>query len=225
MALNSGGAEQGATTSRILNKLNYAFSEIAEDIGTAATGDIVVVLDASDNYNVKYGDAANIKEIISLDGLTATDDEINAVADVSGRIIDLDATSLTVTAGTHGERIVTLSHTAATSTVTLPAATGTGNIYRFIVSAVNTNNHVIQVANATDVFEGVAWMANDTDSSVSAFETGASDDTLTLNGTTTGGAAIGDKVEIIDYASGKFMIHAFLTGTGTEATPFSAAVS
>lgn len=161
----------------------------------------------------------------AIDGVTATAAELNAVADVSGRLINLAATSLTLTAATHGERIVTLAHTGAASTVTLPAASGSGNIYRFIVKAVNTSNHVIKVANATDVFEGVAWMANDTDNSVSAFESGASDDTLTLNGTTTGGAAIGDYVEIIDYASGKFMIHAHLTGTGTEATPFSATVS
>jgi len=164
---------------------------------------------------------------IFVDGteITATAAELNAVADVSGRLIDLDATSLTLTAATHGERIVTLSHTAAASTVTLPAATGTGNVYKFIVAAVNTNNHVIQVANATDVFEGAALMLQDSADTVVGFESGASDDTLTLNGTTTGGAAIGDTVVITDYASGKFQIEARLTGTGTEATPFSAAVS
>lgn len=164
-------------------------------------------------------------ELNALDGITATVDEINAVADVSGRVIDLDATSLSITAATHGERIVTLSHTAAESVVTLPAATGTGNKFTFIVAAVNTNNHKIQVANATDVFEGVALIAQDSADTVNAFESAADSDTITLNGTTTGGAAIGDKVEIIDYASGKFQVNVIATGTGTEATPFSAAVS
>lgn len=164
---------------------------------------------------------------IFVDGteITATAAEINAVADVSGRVIDLDATSLTLTAATHGERIITLSHTAAESVVTLPAASGSGNKYTLIVAAVNTNNHKIQVANATDVFEGQALMLQDGGDTIVAFESGASDDTITLNGTTTGGAAIGDKIEIIDYASGKFQVICNLTGSGTEATPFSAAVS
>lgn len=157
--------------------------------------------------------------------VSATAAEIDRVADKSASVVDLDATSLTITAAAHGDRYVTLSHTAATSTVTLPAASGTGNKYTFIVAAVNTNNHVIQVANATDVFEGLAYISQDAADTVASFETAAASDTLTLNGTTQGGAAIGDRVEVIDYASGKFHILAHLTGTGTEATPFSAAVS
>lgn len=151
--------------------------------------------------------------------------ELRNILDPTSRVINLAATSLTLTAALHGERIVTLSHTGAASTVTLPAATGSGNRYLFIVAAVNTNNHKIQVANATDVFEGLAYIAQDGGDAMVAFESAATSDTITLNGTTTGGAAIGDRIEIIDYASGKFHILAHLTGTGTEATPFSAAVS
>ena len=165
---------------------------------------------------------------IEIEGVlvTATAEEINAVADASGRIINLDATSLTITAAAHGERIVVLLHTAAASTVTLPAATGSGSRYTFIVGAVNTNNHVIQVANATDVFEGLALMSAFVGGSATLpFEAAADSDTITLNGTTTGGAAIGDRVEIIDYASGRFNVLAHITGTGNEVTPFSAAVS
>lgn len=164
---------------------------------------------------------------LKIDGteVTATADEINRAADASARVVDLDDTALTLTAALHAERIVTLSHTAAASTVTLPAAEGTGHKYTFIVAAVNANNHKIQVANATDVFEGMALVAQDSADTVVAFETAAGSDTLTLNGSTTGGAAIGDRVELIDYASGKWHILAHLTGTGTEATPFTAAVS
>lgn len=187
--------------------------------------DGVEVTATAAELNALDGVTASVAELNILDGLTATTAELNAAADVSGRVIDLDETSLTITAATHGERIVTLSHTAAASTVTLPAATGTGNRYTFIVAAVNTNNHVIQVANATDVFEGIAFMAADAPDTINAFETAATSDTITLNGTTSGGAAIGDRVEIIDFASGKFHVLAHLSGTGNEATPFSAAVS
>lgn len=174
--------------------------------------------------DVLRGVTATAAELNILDGVNATAAEINSGLDLSARLINLAATSLTLTAATHGERIVTLSHTGAASTVTLPAATGTGNIFRFIVAAVNTSNHVIKVANGTDVFEGHALMTQDSADTMLGFESGASDDTLTLNGTTTGGAAIGDDITIIDYASGKFYILAHLTGTGTEATPFSATV-
>lgn len=205
------------------------------DIGLGAQIANNVSPDADDTYDLGgvgaewkdlYVDGVAYLDAIDFNGtaIAATAAEINAVADVSARLVNLNATSLTLTATTHGERIITLSHTAAASTVTLPAATGTGNIYRFIVAAVNTNNHVIKVANGTDVFEGMAIMCNDSDNTVSGFESGATDDTITLNGTTTGGAAIGDYVEIIDYASGKFHIRAALTGTGSEATPFSATV-
>lgn len=164
-----------------------------------------------------------VKGVVSLFQAQAV--EVGGITHSGEATVGLAATTLTLTPVKHGGRIVVLNHTGAASTVTLPAATGTGNRYTFIVGAVNTSNHVVQVANATDVFEGMAYIAQDAANTVVAFESGASDDTITLNGTTTGGAAIGDRIEIIDYASGKFHIMAWLTGTGTEATPFSAAVS
>ncbi len=51
------------------------------------------------------------------------------------------------------------------------------------------------------------------------------DDTITMDGTTKGGK-LGDHVEVLDYASGKWLVKAFLTQSGgSEVTPFSAAVS
>ena len=45
--------------------------------------------------------------------------------------------------------------TAAGSTVTLPAALGTGDVFEFIVSVLATsNNHIIKVANAYDDLVG-----------------------------------------------------------------------
>ena len=160
---------------------------------------------------------------VNLAGTTSA--EVTRACDLSAKIVSVGGTALTITLALHDQRIVLLDHTDAASTCTLPAATGTGAKFTFIVSAVNTNDHVIQVANATDVFEGTALMCADGGNTLVAFESGASDDTITLNGTTTGGAAIGDKIEIIDYASGKFQVIAHLSGSGTEATPFSAAVS
>ena len=144
------------------------------------------------------GSAAGLKLGGTL--VTATADELNNIADVSGRIVTLAATTLAVTAATHGDRIVVMNHTGAASTATLPAATGSGNRYLFIVGAVNTSNHVITTTGDDDI-EGIIHMAQDSADTSIAFESGATADTITLNGTTTGGAAVGDYVELIDYGS------------------------
>lgn len=128
----------------------------------------------------------------------------------------------TITEAEHAGRVINLS-AAAGLTVTLPAATGTGNIYRFFVlTTVTSNNYIIQVANATDVIQGVITVATDT--SGITVPTAATSDTITMNGTTTGGV-IGGYLILQDVSSGFFSITGGLNATGVEATPFSAAVS
>jgi hypothetical protein len=73
--------------------------------------------------------------------------------------------------------------------------------------------------------DGHAWLTQDSADTVVAFETAATSDTITLNGTTKGGAGIGDYVELIDIAANQWAVRVFSKATGTEATPFSAAVS
>lgn len=166
----------------------------------------------------------DLTELGVLDGITATATEINRAADVSGRVVDLTAATLTVTEATHDGKVITVNK-ADGSTLTLPAATGSGaKITVFIGTTVTSNAVVVQVADATDVMAGTVWMANDTDNSVSAFETAADSDTITMNGSTKGGIK-GDKIELVDVASNLWSVQAFLQGTGTEATPFSAAVA
>lgn len=136
----------------------------------------------------------------------------------------------TASATNVGETI--LLDTAAGSTVTLPAATGTGNIYRFLVSAVATSNsHIVKVASASDVMKGFAVFA-DTDgtAAVNAFMTvhsgtlGTNSDTITLNRSTTGSVTVGEYIEVQDYATGLWRVMCLLSNTGTPTTPFSAAV-
>ncbi len=139
-----------------------------------------------------------------------------------GTPINVTDSTLTVTALLHGNRTITLNR-AAGITVTLPAATGTGKKYRFFVgTTVTSNNYIIQVANATDVIQGVLGVA--TDAAGVNVPTAATSDTITMNGSTTGGV-IGSHVEIEDVASGYFRVSGGLVSTGVEATPFSAAVS
>jgi hypothetical protein len=119
--------------------------------------------------------------------------------------------------------MVTLNR-AAGITVTLPAATGTGSVYRFLVgTTVTSNTTVIKVANASDTMTGSAYVISDGSAAVLGYRTGATDDTITLDGSTTGGIK-GDTIQITDVATNLFAVQVLSAATGTEATPFSATV-
>lgn len=116
---------------------------------------------------------------------------------------------------------------ASGCTITLPAATGSGIEFHFVVlTTVTSNNYVIQVANSTDTIDGLILNCDDdTSDAVAIWKTAADSDTITLDGSTKGGI-IGDTFKLTDIGSGQWLIHAAATsGTGTVATPFSAAVS
>ena len=110
--------------------------------------------------------------------------------------------------------------------ITLPAATATGDIYRFIVSVVNTSNYIIKVADATDTIDGSMNLLDNDGSSQAAFAATGADDTITLNGTTTGGQ-IGDWIELVDIATNQWAVRGQLVvpAGSNPADPFSATVS
>ena len=133
--------------------------------------------------------------------------------------------TLTLTAASHAGKTIKLD-TAAGSIVTLPAATGTGNVYRFVVSVIaTTNSHIAKVANASDAMQGVIFSMDDTSANAVAFAAVAgTDDTITLNRTTTGSVTVGEYFEVEDFATNRFHVRGFVTNTGTPATMFSATV-
>lgn len=111
---------------------------------------------------------------------------------------------------------------AAGLTVILPAATGSFAKYRFVVATtVTSNSYIIRVANSSDVMMGVLSVA--TDIAGVTCPTTSTSDTITMNGSTTGGV-LGSVVEVEDVAVNKWAVSGALVSTGTEATPFSAAV-
>lgn len=117
---------------------------------------------------------------------------------------------------------------AAGVTVTLPAATGTQATYRFLVSTtVTSNSDIIKVASASDYMVGSLSVsgANAANSVVvsTVGSTTTGSDTITMNGTTTGGIA-GSFVQVQDIATGIWLVSGSLVGSGAAATPFSAAV-
>lgn len=157
--------------------------------------------------------------------INATAAEINRACDVSARMVTL-AGSTSITEATHDSKVLLLTGTGSAFTQTLPAATGSGARFRFVVGAVNTSNHLIKVT-GDDVMYGniITNSTGDTPDLAQPWPTAVDSDTITLNGTTTGGAAVGDFVELIDIAADKWFVYGVTTSSGTEATPFSATVS
>lgn len=139
-------------------------------------------------------------------------------------LVNATASTLTVTAATHAGRVVTLNRAAGIA-VTLPDATGSGSRYTFVVgTAVTSNTTTIKVPDANNTMRGIAYVAQDAGDTIVAFEAGATADTITFDGSTTGGL-VGDRVELIDIAADLYQVNVFAAATGTEATPFSATVS
>jgi hypothetical protein len=167
---------------------------------------------------------ADAAELNILDGVTATTAELNRVADVSGRVVTA-ITTLAVTELAHDGKTIVLALLAG-FTSTLPAATGSGARFRFVVGIVNTTNSYIIKVTGNDVMYGniIGNSTGDTPDLAQPWPTAADSDTVTLDGTTTGGAAIGDWIEFEDIAADKWAVRGVVTQSGTEATPFSATV-
>lgn len=159
-------------------------------------------------------------ELGLLPGLLATAAEINRVCDVSTRLVTLVASGA-LDLATHGDKTLLLGEVGgdALLALTLPAATGTGTRFKLIVSVVNTSSYTIARA-GSDTIRGVLMGTADSGDTVVGYESGAAA-LITLNGSTKGGAAIGDWVELEDILTGVWSVRGQLTQSGSEASPFS----
>lgn len=179
-----------------------------------------------DNVTIEGGTAYNLNLVTpSLGGaaLSATAAEINAVADASTRLVSASAATLTVTLADHDQKVIVLSR-AAGVTATLPAAVGSGAVFRFSTgTAVTSNNNIIRVADSTDVMSGSIYVTDLAAGTGTEFSTVAASDTITMNGSTSGGLA-GGILTLVDVATNLYAVHGNIIGTGVEVTPFSATV-
>lgn len=157
-----------------------------------------------------------------------------------GNVVDADS-SISLTVADHAGRIVH-NDTAGAVTYTLPATnansdsavagpgadfnnlSNVGATIEIFSSITKTGDLVVQAANATDVMVGSAVFIDDSSDNAVGFETASTSDTITLNGSTTGGVTF-SKIVCTVLASGKWKVDVISGCTGTPATPFSAAVS
>lgn len=138
--------------------------------------------------------------------------------------IPITSSTLTVTRAAHTGRTITLSRAAGIA-VTLPAATGSGDKYKFIVVTTFTGAATIKVV-GDDIMKGTAILFADGGDTVVGFATAADSDTIDLLGTSnsTGGIS-GEIIELEDIAADTWYVRITSDAGGTEATPFSATVT
>lgn len=219
LLLGTSGSEVAVTATAA--ELNVLHSVSA---GQAAASS-AVVLDSNKSLDVVRTPSLRLGASGSETAVAATAAEINATCDQSAREVAI-AVSTSIAQATHGDKTVVLGGAGSARTMTLPAATGSGARFRFVVGAVNTSNYVIQVT-TDDVMYGniLAVSTAETPDLLQPWTTAADSDTITLNGTTKGGVKIGDWVECEDIATDCWAVRGVVTASGTEVTPFSAAVS
>jgi len=170
-------------------------------------------------------DTLNLATALQIGGvaLTATPAELNAAADNSGKLVAQAAGNFALTAATHGNRITLVND--ADVAITLPAATGSGYTYKVVIVTTAWTGGTIKAASAADSFLGGINGVDDDADAAYAWKAETADDTVSGNGTSTGGK-VGDWYEFIDVATGLFLVSGFITQSGgSEATPFSAAVN
>lgn len=162
--------------------------------------------------------------------LTGSPSGVNFVPPLTASIIDAGAGVVAggVTAAFAQTPVagkVNLLSALAGTTSTLPAATGSGKLYRFVNSVAPTSNaHVITCSAALSTFQGS--IIEDKSGVVTAYSatagaTGTGSDTISLNGTTTGGLVLGDYIEVQDIGVGVYAVKGLVNVSGTQATPFS----
>jgi hypothetical protein len=133
----------------------------------------------------------------------------------------LVGTSKTLTVDDAG-KVIFLDQ-AAGSKATLPAATGSGYEFKFVVKTVPTSNsHEIATDNVATLY-GV--MEVDKAGTVTNYTSAGTNKALKfLNDGTQGAHAVGDMIILIDVDVNKWAVQGFTQGTGTLATPFSSTV-
>jgi hypothetical protein len=162
---------------------------------------------------------------------------IKAVQEQQTKIQELEARAIHTFTGTdavteteHAGRTLLLGEVGGNANVvlTLPDATGSGNIYHFIVSVAmgGSTTYKIQVPDADNTITGQIMYLDEDGTAVTSFPTVAASDTITLNSGTQGGL-VGDTLTLIDIAADKYAVSGNMrvAAGANPATPFSAAVS
>lgn len=155
----------------------------------------------------------------------ATKQELNNSCDLSQRNVSVGA-ALTLTIVDHAEKFLILDNLAG-SIITLPPAVNSGAIFTVYVAVTPTSNsHKVQCPDAANTIRGSMMVSTDGVGTTQGWRAPSTADTVTLNGTTSGGAmGYGEWMEFIDAGTDSWICNGVLASSGTNVSPFSAAVS
>lgn len=118
----------------------------------------------------------------------------------SNKPFSITTSTIAINRNVHDNRPLLLNAAAGTA-VSLPAATGTGAVFKFIVATASNANVV--TATSSGVFVG-GYIQNDTGDTTAAtadFLAAASGNNTYSPTTVGGGGTVGDWFEVVDYAT------------------------
>lgn len=158
-------------------------------------------------------------------GVTVTGPATSGTIALINPPIQAGGAALPVTAAMSGK--VILLDTAAGTTATLPAATGSGNRYKFIVSTTTTSGaHKILAASVSDFINGIAM--GFTGSTAKVFASAAATNhsiQMPFAGSQPSGGFIGDYFNFVDIGANLWSCDSMYQAGTTPTTPFSSATS
>ena len=174
---------------------------------------------AQTEYIVRKGRDADLANVttsgtLAVTGAATVGGTLTVTGGIVGGVVNVTDATVSVTAAAHAGKTIVFSR-AAGVTATLPAATGTGNVYKFVIGTTDVMNGSLNIQQDTD-----------TDGNVEVWRADVGDDTMTFAGAATTGGIVGGYIQCLDYKAGFWSCQAFTqSGGGSEATPFSAGVS
>lgn len=197
---------------------------------------MVTVADAQSLTN-KTLVGASLTQTTTVEDMSVSTLTVTSVATFSGGATITGQTPISITASTvtlgasHVGRVAVLNRAAGIA-ATLPAATGSGNVYTLIIGTTFTGAASIAVADSTDYMIGTASLGIDGGTAVPhqypTANTGTlatESDTISLFGTANSQGGIkGQRIILTDIATDIWHVNIVGDAGGTEATPFSAAV-
>jgi len=148
----------------------------------------------------------------------------NENATLPDRVVTLGTGTTNLNPAVHANRLLQISTAAAAYTINMPYATGSGDVYTFLLTIAHTSGSIIINAThpgtASNAFVGT--VRNYTSAATVVTYSSTANDIITLNNTTQGGQRAGDCITLQDVAAGIWrVVDAWVTSSGANATPFS----
>jgi hypothetical protein len=149
----------------------------------------------------------------------------NEAPTLAERVVTLGTLTTNLDPAVHANRLLLISTADVAYAINLPRCTGSGDVYKFLVTVAKTSGSIVISAHvaSSNVISGT--ITNHGSSNVVTKFSSTSNDIITLNATTQGGQAAGDYLELVDVAAGAGtgwrVVRGQFSTSGSAASPFS----